>query len=109
MHELLAALAARPEPGVHFHLFSSSFRDRLPASLAAELPGVRLHDARVPVRLLNWCWHRLEGPDVERLANGRFDVVHAAHPLLIPSSRAARIVTIHDLDFLDHPERTKGE
>jgi alpha-1,3-rhamnosyl/mannosyltransferase len=29
--------------------------------------------------------------------------------LLIPSRRAARVVTIHDLDFLVHPKRTRAE
>jgi hypothetical protein len=37
------------------------------------------------------------------------DVVHAAHPLLIPSRHAAQIVTIHDLFFLDHPARVRDE
>jgi alpha-1,3-rhamnosyl/mannosyltransferase len=45
---------------------------------------------------------------VEWLA-GDADVVHAAHPLLIPSTRAARVVTVHDLFFLSHPERTNAE
>lgn len=63
----------------------------------------------MPVTLLNFAWHRLEWPPVERLAGSAFDVVHAMHPLLIPSRDAARLVTIHDLDFLDHPERTRGE
>ena len=27
----------------------------------------------------------------------------------MPSRRAAQVVTIHDLDFLEHPERTSGE
>ncbi len=40
---------------------------------------------------------------------GRVDVVHAAHPLLIPSRHAAQVVTIHDLFFLDHPERVRDE
>jgi glycosyltransferase involved in cell wall biosynthesis len=31
------------------------------------------------------------------------------HPLLIPTRRAAQVVTIHDFFFLDHPERTSGE
>jgi len=46
---------------------------------------------------------------VERLAGGSFDVIHSAHPLLIPTNGGARVVTIHDLDFLDHPERTRAE
>jgi glycosyltransferase involved in cell wall biosynthesis len=61
------------------------------------------------VTLLNFAWHRLEWPPVERLTGSSFDVVQAAHPLLIPSREAARVVTIYDLDFLDHPERTRAE
>jgi glycosyltransferase involved in cell wall biosynthesis len=73
------------------------------------LPGVEVHDLRVPVRVLNLAWHRLGWPPVDTLTRSRPDVVHAAHPLIIPSRRAARVVTIHDLDFLDHPERTRAE
>ena len=51
---------------------------------------------------------RLQWPPVESLA-GSVDVVHAAHPLMIPSRRAARVVTVHDLYFLEHPERTSAE
>ena len=43
------------------------------------------------------------------LAGGRFDVDHALHPLLLPAPAAARVVTIHDLHFLTHPERTSAE
>jgi glycosyltransferase involved in cell wall biosynthesis len=35
--------------------------------------------------------------------------VQSLHPLLVPSERAAQVVTIADLDFLDHPERTRAE
>jgi glycosyltransferase involved in cell wall biosynthesis len=45
---------------------------------------------------------------VETLA-GDCDVVHAAHPLLIPARRAAQVVTIHDLFFLSEPGRLRGE
>ena len=31
------------------------------------------------------------------------------HPLLLPSRTAARVVTIHDLYFLTHPERARAE
>lgn len=60
------------------------------------------------MRVLNYCWHRLEWPPIEAVA-GRFDVVHSPHPLLIPSRSAAQVVTIHDLDFLDHPARAGAE
>src|SRR5206468_11199296 len=38
-----------------------------------------------------------------------FDVTHSMHPLILPSRRAAHVVTIHDLNFLVHPERTRAE
>jgi glycosyltransferase involved in cell wall biosynthesis len=109
VHELAAALVRQAPPGSRLHLFSSSRKDRL--TLPAELhsPVVEPHDHRVPVRVLHWLWHRTGVPSVERLTGRRFDVAHAAHPLLIPSRSAAGVVTVHDLDFLDHPERTTGE
>ena len=99
----MEALAAT-SPELDLTVFSSSWKDRL-----GSLPvGVTPVDRRFPVRLLNYCWHRLGWPPVELVA-GQFDVVHSPHPLLIPSSRAARVVTIHDLDFLDHPDHTEAE
>jgi glycosyltransferase involved in cell wall biosynthesis len=111
VHELAAAYAAaqaRQPAGDRdrLTLFSSSWKDRLEAGRIA---GAATLDRRVPVRLLNLLWHRLDWPPVEALARDRFDVVHSASPLLIPSRSAARVVTIHDLDFLDHPERTRAE
>jgi glycosyltransferase involved in cell wall biosynthesis len=108
VHELAGALASTARPDHRLELFTSSWKDRPHPLLAAEAPGVTVHDRRVPVRVLNWWWHRAGVPRVERLVPGPFDVVHAAHPLLIPT-RAAGVVTIHDLDFLDHPERTDSE
>ena len=51
-------------------------------------PGARHVDARIPVRILNFAWHRLEWPPVESLA-GPVDIAHSLHPLLMPS-RGAR-------------------
>ena len=66
-------------------------------------------DRRVPVSLLNFAWHRFQWPSAETLARGPFDIAHSMHPLLMPAHRAARVVTIHDLNFLSHPERTRAE
>ena len=40
---------------------------------------------------------------------GPVDVAHAAHPLLIPARHAAQVITLHDLFFLDQPERMRAE
>jgi alpha-1,3-rhamnosyl/mannosyltransferase len=90
-------------------IFTSSWKDRPAPAARAELDCVGVIDRRVPVSLLNLLWHRFERPPVEWLARRQYDVVHSPHPLLLPTRRAARVVTIHDLDFLDHPERTGAE
>jgi glycosyltransferase involved in cell wall biosynthesis len=105
MHELVRAYTAEYDDDVS--VFTSSWKDRPAAGIAAELRA-RVVDRRVPVRVLNYLWHRLEWPPAEWLAGG-CDVVHAAHPLLIPARRAAQVITIHDLFFLTSPERTRGE
>jgi glycosyltransferase involved in cell wall biosynthesis len=105
VHGLASALGAQLPAGDQLTLFSSSLRDRL---VGQPVPGTSKIDARVPVRVLNYAWHRLEWPPVEMLA-GRADVIHAAHPLLIPARAGVRAITVHDLDFLDHPERTSAE
>ncbi|HEX5108404.1 MAG TPA: glycosyltransferase, partial [Vicinamibacterales bacterium] len=106
IHELVRAYSAA-SPGDDVILFSSSWKDRPDPALAGAL-GARVVDRRIPVSVLNLLWHRASWPPVEALA-GDCDVAHAAHPLLLPTTRAAQIVTIHDLFFLSHPERTHAE
>jgi glycosyltransferase involved in cell wall biosynthesis len=103
----LARAYASTHPDTTVVLFSSSWKDRPPPGLGEELRA-DVVDRRIPVAVLNLLWHRAEWPPVETLA-GPVDVAHAAHPLLIPARRAARVVTIHDLFFLSHPERTRAE
>jgi len=108
VHELAKALSNGPGSGDPITLFSSSWKDRPSPALAAEMPAVRIADVSVPVRALVWAWNRLEWPPVEWLA-GEHDVVHSQSPMLIPSTAAARVVTIHDLDFLRHPDQMAAE
>ncbi|HET9466925.1 MAG TPA: glycosyltransferase family 1 protein [Vicinamibacterales bacterium] len=118
------ALRARTGVGEHIHqvaralaragtdeitVFSSSWKDRVAPAASKDLPGARIVDRRIPVGVLNLAWHRLRWPPIEALAGGEFDVAHSPHPLLLPSRAAAQIVTIHDLHFLTHPDRTSAE
>ena len=104
-HNLAVALRGCLRPDDALTLFSSSWKDRLPAGI---LPGASQIDARVPVRVLNAAWHRLEWPPVELFA-GSIDVVQSMHPLMVPSRNAVQFITIHDLYFLDHREHTAAE
>jgi len=104
VHEMASALAPLLPPESRLRLFSSSWKDRID-SRSAPAPAV---DVRVPVGLLNLVWHRLEWPPVEWVA-GPTDIAHSSHPLLMPTRGGAQVVTVYDLDFLDHPERTRAE
>jgi len=107
VHGLASALAASAA-GEELAVLCTSWKDRPDPGLPAELPGVRIIDRRVPVRLLTWAWNRLEWPPVEWLT-GATDVIHAQTPVLIPASKAAQVITIHDLDFLERPEHAHAE
>src|SRR5262249_57957810 len=111
-HELARALRAAgppddPQRAIELTLFSSSWKDRF--APASELARATTIDRRVPVSVLNLAWHRLGWPPIETIAGRTFDVAHSSHPLLMPSRTAAQVITIHDLDFLTHPERTRAE
>lgn len=111
-HQLAAALLRRAASNgdrstLDLWLFSSSWKDRL--ALPADLAGAHAIDRRLPVTVLNFAWHRLGWPPAELIAGAAFDVTHALHPLILPSRHAASVITIHDLNFLTHPERTRAE
>ena len=108
-HELVRALTEAIDPKtLDLTIFSSSWRDRLRLDDPG-LRGVRAVDRRVPVRLLNFAWHRLGWPSAEALTGRRFDVTHSPHPLLLPSRAAAQVITIHDLSFLDEPDASRDD
>jgi len=111
VHSLVAAMAKLEthdsgHQGTDLTIFSSSWKDRLRPSLPQTVSTV---DRRIPVRVLNYCWHHLEWPSVELITGKHFDIVHSPHPLLMPTRNAAQLITIHDLDFLDNPNFTEGE
>ncbi|HEY5619693.1 MAG TPA: glycosyltransferase family 1 protein [Vicinamibacterales bacterium] len=105
VHQLVRAYSAA-YPG-EVAVFTSSWKDRPPPTVSSQLRASVI-DRRIPVRVLNLLWHRVGWPSVETVA-GPFDLVHSAHPLLIPARRAAQVVTIHDLFFLTNAAQTRAE
>jgi len=83
-HQLVRALGAAGPSDLSLTLFSSSWRDRVNVS-ELDARTLTVVDRRIPVRALNFAWHRLAWPPVEALTGQRVDVAHAMHPLLIPS------------------------
>jgi glycosyltransferase involved in cell wall biosynthesis len=65
--------------------------------------GARRSDAkarwRVPTRVVQAAWRKLNRPSIERLV-GRVDVVHAPNFVLPVSGSIPGVVTVHDLSFL---------
>ncbi|MGH9325057.1 MAG: glycosyltransferase family 4 protein [Vicinamibacteria bacterium] len=103
---LVSGLAAIDRVNTYL-LFSSSLKERpRPETRGANF---RLIDRRLPVRVLNALWHRLELPSLDTLTGHAVDVSHSPTPLVLPSRRARSIVTVCDLFFLDHPEATSRE
>ena len=64
--------------------------------------GARARGMPVSARLLRMAWLRSDFPPVELFA-GSTDVVHGTNFVLPGRFRAAGVVTIHDLAFLDNP------
>ncbi len=94
-------------PDDRFVFFSASVKERYPAR---DWPAnARLVDRRLPVAGLNWAWNRLGWPALDTLVREPLDLVHSPHPLSVPGKRAKRVVTLHDLFFLKHPELTRAE
>jgi glycosyltransferase involved in cell wall biosynthesis len=65
--------------------------------------GSRARGMPVPARLLRRSWLRIPFPPVELFA-GFTDVVHGTNFVLPAAARAAGVLTVHDLAFLDAPE-----
>lgn len=98
---LVAALAAYDTED-HFTLFSSE-------SPTPERPiptGSNITPRIVPLgsRNLTILWQRLRVPLPIQVFTGRADVLHGPDFVLPPSLGSRRVVTVHDLAFLTHPE-----
>lgn len=70
-----------------------------------EAENVRGHSLLVPDRYLNILWYRWQVPFPPTLFSGPVDIYHGPDFALPPLGQKVRkVVTIHDLAFLEHPE-----
>lgn len=97
--EVLQRIA--PYPDLELSAFAVSWRGR--DRLADLMPsGVRVVTRPMAARPLRSAWTRLDHPRIEAWT-GPVDVVHGPN-YVVPPSRAARVVTVHDLTPLRFPE-----
>lgn len=101
----LATALSEGFPEESYTVFSASWKDRLGAAQVPE--GVAIVDRKIPVRLLDWTWHRWRWPALERFV-GAADVAHSPSPMLMPARGARTVVTVHDCYFIRHPEDVFG-
>lgn len=70
-----------------------------------EAPNVRGRSVFIPDRYLNILWYRWRAPLPANLFTGKIDIYHGPDFVLPPlSTKIRKVVTIHDLAFLEHPE-----
>jgi glycosyltransferase involved in cell wall biosynthesis len=98
---LIAAMAEEADCA-EIILFYNRFRGK------ADLwrpPGTSLTVRNVPVprRLVQGLWQHIDWPPIEMFC-GRVDVFHGLHFVLPASRKARRVLTVHDLTYLRHPD-----
>jgi glycosyltransferase involved in cell wall biosynthesis len=96
---VLEHLAARDDVTVRAYATTWRGRDALPATVPR---GVDASRRPMPARPLHWAWRTIGAPRIEWFT-GALDVVHGAN-FVVPPARAARVVTVHDLTAVHHPE-----
>lgn len=99
--EMLRALAGRPDMQVS--AFNTSPRGRGRGWLPSDIgDGVHEVPGRMPTGGVRWLWDSLSVPRLEWLA-GKADVVHGPNYRVPPTSRAAPVVSVHDVSFEHGP------
>ena len=106
LRNLLWALARVDRTNEYF-LFSSSWKDRFPADKIPPFERLVFRDRRLPVRVLNSLWQRRR-PPLDSFFRTRLDLAHSATPLILPT-RGKKVITVHDIFFMDFPDRAGTE
>lgn len=101
---LLFMLAKIDETNEYF-LFSSSLKDRFDPGKIPFFAKKNFVDLRYPVKAINFLWYRLGWPALDIFFKTKLDLTHSPTHLPLPTN-GKKIVTVHDLFFLDFPEMT---
>ncbi len=98
--EVLARLAPRDDLDVT--AFAVTWRGR-GALRGVAPPGVRVVTRPLAARPARMLWRRSDFPPLEWWT-GAVDVVHGPNAVVPPTRSAARVLTVHDLTAVHHPE-----
>jgi glycosyltransferase involved in cell wall biosynthesis len=92
----------------HYYLFSSSWKHRFPEEKIPPFSSRIFKDWRIPVKLLNHFWQKWRRPPLDLFFRTTLDLVHSATPLILPT-KGKKVITVHDLFFMDFPDRAGNE
>src|SRR5579883_1397178 len=102
VRSLLAAMLA--EDKENFYTLITSGRPTRERPFP-DAPNVRGRSVVIPDRYLNVLWYRWRAPLPANLFTGKVDIYHGPDFVLPPlNGKTRKVVTIHDLAFLEHPE-----
>jgi glycosyltransferase involved in cell wall biosynthesis len=107
LRNLLFQLAEIDRTNEYF-LFSSSWKDRFPADKVPPFERLKFRDCRLPVWVLNLLWQRRRLPALDFFFRTDLDLTHSATPLILPT-RGKKVITVHDIFFMDFPDRAGEE
>jgi glycosyltransferase involved in cell wall biosynthesis len=100
VRNLVAALLTQDSANQYTLLSSGHEGNAFPSA-----PNSRGHNLFIPDRYLNILWYRLRFPLPATLFSGPVDIYHGPDFVLPPlGKRVHKVVTIHDLAFLEHAE-----
>jgi glycosyltransferase involved in cell wall biosynthesis len=102
--KLLFKLAKLDKMNEYF-LFSSSMKDRFDPEKIPFFAKKKFSDFRIPVRVIDFLWLRRGWPSLDFFFRAKLDMTHSPTPFILPTS-GKKIVTVHDLFFLDFPQMT---
>lgn len=83
--------------------FLNLYFRKKPLSVPEWIKESTLHQFRFPVKLLNALWLNFNFPDFNRFYHD-VDIVHSPHFSLPVFKSAKKILTVHDITYLRHPE-----
>ncbi|GER86979.1 hypothetical protein KDW_11410 [Dictyobacter vulcani] len=102
VRNLVSAMLAQDAESRYTLLTSGRASSERPFPVAENVRG---REVLIPDRYLNILWYRLRAPLPATLFTGRTDIYHGPDFALPPLGKGVRkVVTIHDLAFLEHPE-----
>src|SRR5438874_4051899 len=102
VRNLVAAMLAQDSDTQYTLLTSGRPTGERPFPKAANVVG---RSILIPDRYLNILWYRWHVPLSATLFSGKIDIYHGPDFVLPPLSKKLRkVVTVHDLAFLEHPE-----